>query len=158
MGMDRVVVTSPLAVQPQIYRLKPVAPRDPGTTPLRWLSINHVTNPAFACRQELLIHEFLHSRQIRGQLTLLTQLSSQLGGCIRTAMRRSHHLLTKGNQLFEQRIRQLAFENRTRKQIKNVQSRLWCYWSSCQRLSCATVQVGRAAPSRTKRLREVTGL
>ena len=137
MGVNRVVVTSPLAVQPQIYRLKPVAPWDPWSTPLRWLSINHVTNPAFACRQELLIHEFLHTGQIRSQLTLLTQLASQLGGCIRTAMRSGHHLLTEGNQLLEQRIRQLALEDRTRKQIKNVHSRLWCYWSSCQRLSCA---------------------
>ena len=66
MGMDRVVVTSSLAVQPQIHGLKPVAPRNPGATPLRWLSIDHMTNPAFAGRQKLLIHELLHSGQIRG--------------------------------------------------------------------------------------------
>ena len=59
-------------------------------------------------------------------------------------MRRCHHLLAERNQLLEQRIRELALEDRTRKQIKNVHSRLWCCKSSCQRLSRTTVQVDRA--------------
>ena len=73
-------------------------------------------------------------------------------------MRRSHHLLTEGDQLLKQRIRELALEDRTRKQIKNVHSCLWCCRSSCQRLSSTTVQVDRANPRKAELARKVTGL
>ena len=64
-GMGWVVVAGGLAVDPQIDHLQPVATRNPGTTPLGWLPIHHMADPAITGGKQNLGAELLHRRLVR---------------------------------------------------------------------------------------------
>ena len=78
-GVHGVVITRPLAIQPEIDHLQVVAAWNPGTPSLGRLTLHHVPDPAIAGRQKMLPAQLLDPLLIWEQLTLLRKLSGELG-------------------------------------------------------------------------------
>ena len=77
-GVHGVVITCPLAIQPEINHLQVVATGNPGAPSLGRLTVHHVPDPAIAGRQQVVVAELLHAGLIRPRFALLTQLTRQL--------------------------------------------------------------------------------
>ena len=120
MGMHRVVVTSPLAIQPEVDHLQAVSTWNPGPSSLRGLTFHDVADPAIAGRQQVLCTQLLYPILGGKQLPLLRQLTRQLRGSVGM---RCRLLQDTGRQITETRQQsgwQGSLENRSRKQVEDL--------------------------------------
>ena len=77
MGMHWVVIALHLAIQPDVNQFELVAPWHPWATPLRWLFVNHVADPALASFEKYLLAKFPNGGLCWIEFSLLVELASE---------------------------------------------------------------------------------
>ncbi len=77
MGMHRVVIALHLGIQPDVNQPELVATWHPWAAPLRWLLVNHVTDPALAAFEKDRFTKFPNGGLCWIEFSLLVELASE---------------------------------------------------------------------------------